>query len=346
VDELGTFVRACKSPPPAHRLDEPVALWREREVLDGVETKAAVAILRTRGCYWSLREGCAMCGYFGDTVPGGVAIDALAAQWRRVLRHIGDARYVKLYTSGSFLDPHEVPREFATRALADLAAAGVAQVLVESLPEFVQPRLLHFPGAPRLEIAIGLESATPLVLDRCVNKRLTWDGFERACAAAHDSGARVKGYLLLKPPFLTEGAAIADAVASARRAAPHVDSLSLNPVNVQRRTVVERLWRRGEWTAPWLWSVVEVLYRCADLPVRLYCDPTGGGTRRGAHNCGDCDQRVLAALTAHRLGSGEPVGLACDCRARWEALVAQGPRRRDGSEPMGLRRGFADGRGY
>ena len=157
MGELGHFVRACKSPPPAHRLDEPVAMWRERELLDGTEVETAVAILRTRGCYWSLREGCAMCGYFGDTVPEGVSAEALEAQWQRVLRHVGDARYVKLYTSGSFLDPHEVPREFAVHALADLAAAGVAQVLVESLPEFVQPRLLRFPGAPRLEIAIGLE---------------------------------------------------------------------------------------------------------------------------------------------------------------------------------------------
>ena len=321
-------------------------MWRERELLDGTEVQTAVAILRTRGCYWSLREGCAMCGYFGDTVPNGVPAEALEAQWQRVLRHVGDARYVKLYTSGSFLDPHEVPREFAVQALADLAAAGVAQVLVESLPEFVQPRLLRFPGAPRLEIAIGLESATPLVLARCVNKRLTWDGFVRACKAAYASGARVKGYLLLKPPFLTEGTAIADAMASARSAAPHVDSLSLNPVNVQRRTVVERLWRSGEWTAPWLWSVVEVLDRCADLPVRFYTDPTGGGTRRGAHNCGDCDRRVLTALTAHRLDRGDLAGLTCDCRARWRALVAQGPRRRDGGEPSGLRRGFADGRGY
>ena len=151
--------------------------------------------------------------------------------------------------------------------------------------------------------------------------------------------------MLLKPPFLNEAQAIDDTVSSVKQAASHVDKISINPVNVQRHTVVERLWKRGEWSAPWLWSVAEVLRRTADCDVHVYSDPTGGGTQRGAHNCGTCDQALLDGLTTHRLGGEIPVAV-CDCRGRWEALLAQGEVRRDGAEPHGYRRGFRAGRGF
>ncbi len=345
VDAFAEFVNNAKQEPPAHSLDQPVATWTERELLDGEQVEAGVAILRTRGCYWSIREGCAMCGYFNDTVPGGVSTEALLAQWAQVIPHLTGKRYAKIYTSGSFLDPTEVPLDFAIQAMAEMHAAGVEKVLVESLPEFVHARHMDYGAAPALEVAIGLESATSLVLDKCVNKRMKWNGFMRSCANARDVGASVKAYVLLKPPFLNEAQAIDDTVSSVKQAASHVDKISINPVNVQRHTVVERLWKRGEWSAPWLWSVAEVLHRTADCDVRVYSDPTGGGTQRGAHNCGTCDQALLDGLTTHRLGGEMPVAV-CDCRGRWEALLAQGEVRRDGAEPRGYRRGFRGGRGF
>ena len=81
---LTDFVNESKSIPRDHPLDKPVAKWIEEEVLDGEVVEAGVVILRTRGCYWSIKEGCSMCGYFNDTVPGGVSDDMLREQWRKV----------------------------------------------------------------------------------------------------------------------------------------------------------------------------------------------------------------------------------------------------------------------
>ena len=81
---LTDFVNESKSIPRDHPLDKPVAKWVEEEVLDGEVVEAGVVILRTRGCYWSIKEGCSMCGYFNDTVPGGVSDDMLREQWRKV----------------------------------------------------------------------------------------------------------------------------------------------------------------------------------------------------------------------------------------------------------------------
>jgi len=343
---LTDFVNDAKSIPKEHSLDQPVAKWTEEELLGDEIVEAAVAILRTRGCYWSIKEGCSMCGYFNDTVPEGVSNEMLREQWKKIRPLLKGKRYAKIYTSGSFIDPTEVPLDFADEVMSDMKDMGIEKVLIESLPEFVNPKNFSYTNAPKLEIAIGLESSNPLVLDKCVNKRLRWPHFLKVCKSARDNGAEVKAYILLKPPYLNEKDAIEDAVQSAIDAAPHVDKISINPVNVQKNTVVEKLWMRNEWTAPWLWSVVEVLERCKDLPVRVYSDPTGGGTRRGTHNCYNCNKKILEGLKKHRLGKGDLSGLICDCKSRWEVMKQQSSLRRNGSEPHGYRNGFSNGRRF
>ena len=101
---LTDFVNESKSIPRDHPLDKPVAKWVEEEVLDGEVVEAGVVILRTRGCYWSIKEGCSMCGYFNDTVPGGVSDEMLREQWQKVRPILKGKKYAKIYTSGSFID--------------------------------------------------------------------------------------------------------------------------------------------------------------------------------------------------------------------------------------------------
>ena len=54
---LTDFVNEAKSIPREHALDQPVAKWTEDELLGDELVEAGVAILRTRGCYWSIKEG-------------------------------------------------------------------------------------------------------------------------------------------------------------------------------------------------------------------------------------------------------------------------------------------------
>jgi len=129
----------------------------------------------------------------------------------------------------------------------------------------------------------------------------------------------VKAYLLLKPPQLSEGEALRDAIASARAARSHADILSLNLCNIQRNTYVERLWERGEYRPPWLWSALEVL-KSVEGPI--VCDPVGAGTRRGPHNCGECDAAVAEAIRAHALAQDKSAldRLDCRCKETWREL--------------------------
>ena len=298
----------------------PVTVWKEDDVVDGRRVRAMVAILRTRGCRWSRQGGCSMCGYNVESVEG-IGTKQLLAQLEAVLSRYEAESMVKLYTSGSFLDPEEIPVEVRDRILR--AFDGTDRVLFESRPEFVTPEVLR-EMPDHASVALGLESASDLVLRCSVRKGFGTRDYMRAADAVRERGLPLRTYLLLKPMYLTERAAIADTVASVLFAAPRSESVSVNPLNVQKGTVVEGLWKRGDYRPPWLWSLFEVLRLRSELPgVRLFSSPSGAGTQRGVHNCPDCDRRLLDALEKFNFEQDVALleGHDCHCRAEWASLL-------------------------
>jgi len=302
--------------------EEYISTWTEKDVLDGRVVDAWVIIFRTRGCYWARKSGCSMCGYVND-VAVEVAPHELAKQLDKVLALHKDQPFVKVYTSGNFFDEREVFPDVRRQILKELGDR-CDKVMVETLSHLVRPEPLEegLRYADRFEIALGLESANDVVLRHAVNKYWGLREHVRAANLAHEVGATVKSYLLLKPPFLTEREAIEDAAETAHAVDPYSDTISINPMNVQRNTVVDHLWTRAEYRPPWLWSVAEVLRRCRGLKAHVKSHPTAGGMRRGAHNCGTCDRAFLSAIEDVSLGLGDRLdALACDCREEWLDLL-------------------------
>lgn len=305
-------------------LEVPTKVWTEPERYGEDVVDALVVILKTRGCTWALQGGCTMCGYVNDSMVRRVEVTHLLAQFHRALSaaHKGQP-VVKLYTSGSFLDGAEVHPEAQVGILAAMPP-GVRKVTVEAqsvhaTPERVQAVRAALAPEVELEVALGLESASPEVLRYSVNKLDTFEDFIHACDSARASGVKSKAYILVKPPFLTEREAIEDAARTATLAGQHADVVSLNACNVQSRTLVERLWRRGLYRPPWLWSLAEIIRRSHGVRARIRCDPVGACTPRGAHNCGNCDARILRHIEAYSL-SARLEALECDpcaCQEAW-----------------------------
>ncbi|MGI0155822.1 MAG: archaeosine biosynthesis radical SAM protein RaSEA, partial [Thermoplasmata archaeon] len=257
--------------------------------------------------------------------------EELAEQTDRALARYRDEPYVKVYTSGSFLDDREVDPG-SRRRLVSAFSGRARRLLFETLPEFataesLTPLKQSFAG--ETEVALGLETTDPTVLARYVHKNAPPSEYLAAADRVRALGLRAKAYLLLKPPYLTEDESIDDVVRSVEGAAPHFDALSVNPVHIQNGTVVEWLYRRGRYRPPWLWSVVEVLARGSTrrATARLVSFPTAGGLARGPHNCGECDARVLAAIEEASLSQefGPLEDLDCACRARWRSSRALEP---------------------
>ncbi|MFC7072245.1 archaeosine biosynthesis radical SAM protein RaSEA [Halovenus rubra] len=309
---------------------EPTRVWLDEDnTPDGVYNSLTI-ILNTGGCRWARAGGCTMCGYVAESVEGGtVAHEDLMTQVQKCLDHEADnadepAGQIKIYTSGSFLDEREVPAE-TRKAIAE-TFADRDRMVVESLPDFVdREKITDFTDhGVETDVAIGLETATDRVRHDCVNKYFDFAEFERAAEAAVACGAGIKAYLLMKPAFLSESEALEDMVSSVKRcgAVDGCHTVSMNPCNIQRHTMVEDLYFGDGYRPPWLWSVAEVLDRTATEDVIVVSDPVGHGSDRGPHNCGECDDRVQRAIKDFNLRQDPTVfeQVSCDCEATWEAV--------------------------
>ena len=312
---------------------EPTRVWLDEDNTPGGVYDSLTIILNTGGCRWARAGGCTMCGYVAESVEGGsVAHEALMDQIEICLDHEANnadepAELIKIYTSGSFLDEREVGAE--TRQAIAETFGDRERIVVESLPDFVDSeKITDFTDQGlAVDIAVGLETATDRVRHDCVNKYFDFADFEDACATAKDAGAGIKAYLLMKPPFLSEGEARDDMVESIRRCAA-VDgchTVSMNPCNVQEYTMVNELFRAGGYRPPWLWSVADVLERTVDVDAIVVSDPVGHGSDRGAHNCGECDDRVQKAIKDFDLRQNPSVfeQVSCDCERTWDLVIEE-----------------------
>jgi len=297
---------------------KPVAVWKSNDLLDGEPVGSLTVILRTRGCGWNR---CTMCGFAAEGAPA--TNEQLMAQFRAATRDLSpEQRVVKIYTSGSFFDPREIPIEVRGQILDSLALSGIEKVILESRPEYIITETVQDCASRiRTEVATGLETSNDLVREHIIRKGFTFKDFKAASKIVHGNGCTMKTYLLLKPPFLSEGVAISDALRSVCDAVPYSDVISLNLCNIQRGTFLEQMWQRGDYRPPWLWSAVEVLKSVTSVPV--ICDPVAAGSRRGPHNCGVCDKTVAEAIRKHALTQDPTIfeDLDCGCRAAWEKVV-------------------------
>jgi radical SAM enzyme (TIGR01210 family) len=310
--------------------------WTQREryrdtIIDGFNV-----VLVTRGCRWYHASGCSMCGYSNESDDSGEDI-RIGSQLEKVKKRYGDQPLVKVFTSGSFFDERELNHDERLEVLGsvkEMLEGKDGTLLVESRPEYINKEALESMrdalGGSDLMVALGLESSNDKVLKESINKGFTFTDYQEAAKTIIASGAQLKTYLLLKPPFLSEADAITDCIRSIRDIADLniPQTVSINPMNIQNYTLVEHLFRRGEYRPPWLWSVVEVLKKGSPVLGKdswLLCHPTAGGKSRGPHNCGDCDSEFLEAIQDFSLTNDTETlnDLECECIRDYQAASVE-----------------------
>ncbi|MFX0162353.1 MAG: archaeosine biosynthesis radical SAM protein RaSEA [Candidatus Hodarchaeota archaeon] len=314
--------------------------WIENDrLLKGVG-KALTIILPTKGCSWALSKsgGCSMCGYINDAVKYGAKSvsdsEKLVYEFEKTLKNnLGkEFEALKIFTSGSFFDESELSKEAQKKIFETISNyKNISEVVVESRPEYVTSEKIEEAvktlSGKTLEVGIGLETSSDIVRSRCINKGFSFQDFSKAVHKIIDGEARVKAYILIKPPFLSEKEAINDAIKSAIDASKvGTKSISFNPCNVQSGTLVEKLWKNKSYRPPWLWSIIEVLKKSFNTIKsevdRIICDPVAGGKSRGPHNCGKCDKKVLQAIRKTSLNQDpELLNVVCDCYEVWKTFL-------------------------
>lgn len=236
----------------------------EEPSASGVPEKGVTVFITNRECPWR----CLMCDLWRHALETTVPPGAVPAQVADALAAAAAAddpagwRWTKLYNAGSFFDRGAIPA-------ADLPAIAAlcrpfGRVVVECHPSLVGPRVTAFrallhPGC-RLEVAMGLETAHPAVLER-LNKRVTLDGFARATAWLKAEGCDVRAFVLVRPPFMDEDEALEWAVRSTAFAFDAgVDTVALIPVRGGNGSL-EALAAAGQFSPPSIATLETALAR-------------------------------------------------------------------------------------
>ena len=305
---------------------------------DGV-AKTLFIILPTPGCAWALGDsgGCTMCSYVSDCTLEPIDTETILKIFHEHLsRHpIAEEEKisVKLFASGSFLNPYELPKEARDEILKTLVNLGnVSEIIVESRPEYICEEYLdeifEIIGNTLFEVSIGLETSNDYTRLKKINKGFTKKDFENAVNLMQDLKERKnyniksKAYVFVKPILVSESQCIKEAVETAHYCESiGVDRLSFCPATIHSGTVIERFWRKGAYQPPWIWSCVEIINTVRDeISIPSLLDTSGFGSRRGPYNCKKCSKELKHMIIANNLTQSK-IEYECDCKNEWLAEI-------------------------
>ncbi|MHA2250581.1 MAG: archaeosine biosynthesis radical SAM protein RaSEA [Candidatus Kariarchaeaceae archaeon] len=303
---------------------------------DGNRRKALVFVLPTKGCKYALGKhgGCSMCTLPMDNPmnPSEESISSLPERTWEIFQKKGgmeEFNGVKFYTSGSFLDRWELPIPVRNGLLNKFKM--LEEITIETRCEFVTEKnidlLIENVPKEKLVVAIGQETTDDEINQRSINKGHTKKQFRRAVELLHLKGIQVKGYILLKPLFMSESSALEDAIRSATYMKElRIQNISINPAYIGKATLMEALFNEGVYQPPWLWSVYFTTLNLKKLmgnEGRIISDPVAAGSERGPRNCGRCDKRFKEGLKEFSATQEISIleELYCDCLDLYQSTL-------------------------
>ncbi len=201
------------------------ASWYNDDLTYNGVSKTLFIILPTPGCAWALGDsgGCTMCSYVSDCTLEPIDTQTILRIFNEHLqRHPiaeEDKISVKLFASGSFLNPYELPKDARDEILKTLVDLGnIKEIIVESRPEYVKEDVLdeifEIIGDTLFEVSIGLETSNDYTRLNKINKGFTKEDFENAIrlmqklSESKGYNLKSKAYIFVKPILISEAQAI------------------------------------------------------------------------------------------------------------------------------------------
>jgi archaeosine synthase beta-subunit len=305
--------------------------------LNGQPVKRLVVTLRSPGCAWTITGGgCTMCGHWAGTTRGERPLaEESVAQFRSEIAKydLSAIRVLSLYNSGSVLNRDELGPEALETILHDIRRIpSIGKVVLETRSEYVDAarvRKLASILAPQalLSIAMGLETADDTRRELCLNKGVSTSAIAGTVSSLTGI-AEVQLYVLVGLPFLTESESIEDAVAALRYAhAMGASEIHLEPLTIQRHTLIEQLSAHGLVRLPSLYTVYEVLRRVVP-EIRPYVSPFMHMPLPDLipSGCPRCTRRLRDGLLEHYNLVRDRDSLEyeyCSCIANWHRSLEE-----------------------
>ncbi len=254
----------------------------ERNVAGEIVPTATI-FLTNRECPWR----CLMCDLWRNTMTESVAAGAIPQQIDYALERLPAARQVKLYNSGSFFDSRAIlPGDYEAIARR---LDGFERVIVECHPALVGGACVRFMDSirGRLEVAMGLETAHPEILER-LNKRMTLEMFAESARFLRKNEIDLRAFILVKPPFMREEESVEWALRSLEFAFEcGATAASLIPTR-GGNGAMEELADAGDFSPPTLRALEEAMERGMQLKRgRVFADLWNAETWPGCDACRD-----------------------------------------------------------
>ena len=277
------------------------ASWYNDDLTYSGVSKTLFIILPTPGCAWALGDsgGCTMCSYVSDCTLEPIDTETILKIFDEHLsRHPiaeEDKISVKLFASGSFLNPYELPKDARDEILKTLVNMdNVTEIIVESRPEYVREEILdeifEIIGDTLFEISIGLETSNDYTRLKKINKGFTCDDFENAVKLIQQL-SKTKGYNLKSKAYIF-----------------------VKPILVSEADAIEE-------EPPWIWSCIEIINTVRDeLDIPALLDTSGFGSRRGPYNCKKCNKDLKHMIIANNLTQSK-IEYDCECKNEWLAEI-------------------------
>ena len=278
---------------------------KERTAAGKIED-TAIIFLTNRECPFH----CLMCDLWKNTTDVKVPVGAIPEQIEFVLNQLRDVKHLKLYNSGSFFDENAIPEQDYER-IADLVS-GFETVIVESHPLFITDKTIRFRNMlkPRLEVAMGLETIHPGVLEK-LNKHMDPDDFRNAVQFLSQHNILCRAFILLRPPFLTESEGIQWAENAIDFAfSVGVECCTVIPVRAGNGAM-EYLQNTGYFTPPHISSLETVLeYGIALKKGRVFADTWD---LKLFSTCEQCLEKRTDRINEMNLNQKIVSRISCEC---------------------------------
>ncbi|MBI4427454.1 MAG: hypothetical protein HY569_03170 [Candidatus Magasanikbacteria bacterium] len=314
--------------------NKPAFIARGPANIYGEETKMLTFIFRTPPCAYNK---CTMCG-FDNNASCSVIHENIVKQYQDGIKTV-DLKGVKKLdfpTAGSFYNDNEMSSKSRAYLFKEAAKLPeVKHVMVETRVDYLtlekvidSQKLLR--SDQKLELAIGLESANDKVRNIVLHKGLTKTGYEHFADICQETGSRMRSYILIGSPTLTESEVIEDTVETARYAYEVANArgieafLAIKPMFIPKGTGIEKQFEEGKYQLPTLWNVIEIVKKITKLKeyqpnsiwVGMYDENLSSD--RFTHNCGKCDKKVAEAIIRYNGTQDlkEFEGLRCECKGK------------------------------
>ena len=328
---------------------------------DGSKTYVDMYV-RSRGCHHNYLGGCTMCDYWASAEFDALRMSDFA---REALSAIDFSPTLLVFgPSGSLFDEWEVPtpvrRDWYRMLQSTNASVYALFTRVETITEDKLVEIAQYLDTSKVSIEMGLETADPWKLKYCINKAIEPEQITQAAHLIKSCGFSSCVYIMVGVPFLNPSELVEDTVSSVMWAFDQgIDYCAIFPMHIKPWTVVEWLYRHGQYEPVSLWAMVDVLTRfspqqlehigiCWHRPRPKQAHPLYEMQSIAPITCPMCADQVLGIMDSFRF-SGERanlvarlVNIECKCKDEWRlkllerfAHVPLAERVRDGYKEMG-----------